>query len=75
VARHASVLGPGAPILNAYAEGVYDGLRLVTRLAARGRLRPESLGGGARQAGPARSPRVHLARADGLDLDVVPWVA
>jgi ABC-type branched-subunit amino acid transport system substrate-binding protein len=75
VARHASVLGPGAPILNAYAEGVYDGLRLVTRLAARGRLRPESLGGGARTAGPARSPRVHLARADGLDLDVVPWVA
>jgi urea transport system substrate-binding protein len=74
-ARHASVLGPSAPVLNNYAEGVYDGVRLVTRLAASGRLRPELLEEGAAAFRRARTPRVHLARADGLDLAVVPGVA
>lgn len=74
--RHARVLGPAAPVLNNYAEGVYDGLRLVTRLATAGELRPDLSAGtirAARDAVPA--PRVHLARADGLDLTVVPGVA
>jgi ABC-type branched-subunit amino acid transport system substrate-binding protein len=72
--RHARVLGPTAPVLNDYAVGVYDGLRLVARLAEGGRLRPELLDRGARVA---RAPihRMHLARADGLDLAVVAGVA
>lgn len=74
--RHARVLGPAAPVLNDYAVGVYDGLRLVAHLAEHGRLRPELLGGGARVAAvEAPTGRVHLARADGLDLGIVPGVA
>lgn len=77
--RHARLLGPTAPVLNNYAEGVYDGLRLVTRLAATGELRRELrrelLGVGGRGPQTAPAPQVHLARADGLDLAVVPGVA
>ena len=45
-ARHAArAAGPGA---DTYAEGVYDGLHLVARLAAAGTLHPEGLASGRR---------------------------
>jgi len=51
--RHARRSGPGAPVVCAYARGVYDGVRVAAALA------------GGRTLGSARSmPR--LARADGL---------
>jgi urea transport system substrate-binding protein len=52
--RHARRSGPGAPVVCAYARGVYDGVRLAAALAG-GRTLP---------AGRPSSPR--LARADGL---------
>jgi urea transport system substrate-binding protein len=74
--RHASLLGPQAPVLDSYAEGVYDGLHLVARLAAAGTLHPEGLASAAaRVLDGDRTRRVHLARAEGLGLTVVPGVA
>ncbi len=74
--RHASLLGPQAPVLDSYAEGVYDGLHLVARLAAEGSLRPEGLASAtARVVDVDRTRRVHVARAEGLGLTVVPGVA
>ena len=62
-------------MLDTYAEGVYDGVRLVAALAERGqpaagaaRVRPTAPGAAASGAG-SRTP-VHLARADGLEFDV-----
>lgn len=51
--RHARRSGPGAPVVCAYARGVYDGVRRTAGLA---------------DGRPGRSPRVapRLARADGL---------
>jgi urea transport system substrate-binding protein len=51
--RHASRSGPGAPVVCAYARGVYDGVQLAAALAG-GRPQPS------RQSAP------RLARADGL---------
>jgi urea transport system substrate-binding protein len=51
--RHARRSGPGAPVVCAYARGVYDGVRLAAALA----------GGRAPRSGRS-APR--LARADGL---------
>jgi urea transport system substrate-binding protein len=51
--RHARRSGPGAPVVCAYARGVYDGVRLAAALAAGRASRP-------RRSGP------RLARADGL---------
>jgi urea transport system substrate-binding protein len=51
--RHARRSGPGAPVVCAYARGVYDGVRLAVAMA----------GGRTVRAG---RPRVRLARADGL---------
>jgi urea transport system substrate-binding protein len=74
--RHAALLGPDAPVLDTYAEGVYDGLHLVAVLAADDALRPELIGpAAARVVGRHRTQRVHLARADGLEFSVVPGVA
>jgi ABC-type branched-subunit amino acid transport system substrate-binding protein len=74
--RHAALLGPQAPVLDTYAEGVYDGLKLVARLAADGDLTPGRIAAATERA-PDVEPdrRVHLARADGLQLAVVPGVA
>jgi ABC-type branched-subunit amino acid transport system substrate-binding protein len=72
--RHRDLFGPLAPVLNTYAEGVYDGLRLVAALADEGSLRAGLLGPAvARAVGRSAggSPRVHLARANGLGFDVV----
>jgi urea transport system substrate-binding protein len=76
-ARHRALLGPEAPVLDSYAEGVYDGLHLVASLASRQLLRPdlvgpavaETLAGGSRRGGAWGE--VHLARADGLAFEVV----
>ena len=38
--RHASLLGPQAPVLDSYAEGVYDGLHLVAGSRPRARCVP-----------------------------------
>ena len=73
-ARHRDLFGPGAPVLNTYAEGVYDGLRLVAALAEEGSLRPELLAPAAARAigrSGGGAARVHLARADGLGFHVV----
>jgi urea transport system substrate-binding protein len=51
--RHARRSGPGAPVVCAYARGVYDGVRMAAALADGRTLRPRR-----------SSPR--LARADGL---------
>jgi urea transport system substrate-binding protein len=72
--RHRDLFGPLAPVLNTYAEGVYDGVRLVAALADEGSLRPGLLAPAvARSLGRtgAHGQRVHLARADGLGFDVV----
>ena len=74
--RYASVIGPHAPVLDSYAESVYDGLHLVATLAARGSLSPERIAAATADVFDVRRTRqVHLARADGLELTVVPGVA
>ncbi len=68
--RHRAVFGPLAPVLNSYAEGVYDGVQLVAALAAEGSLAPELLARAAGRIGTGDGG-IHLARADGLGFDVV----
>ncbi|MFI6982137.1 substrate-binding domain-containing protein [Embleya sp. NPDC050154] len=86
--RHRSLFGAQAPVLDAYAEGLYDGLHLVAALAARDELAPDGLAAAVRRlfdADPAAArgawarsslgpPRrqVYLARAEGLDFVVLP---
>ena len=70
--RHAALLGPQAPVLDSYAEGVYDGLHLVLALARQGALRPDAMVPVARRLlEESRAQRVHLARADGFGFAVV----
>ena len=72
--RHRELFGAQAPVLNTYAEGVYDGVRLVAALADEGSLRADLVGpAAARTAGRAGATngRVHLARAEGLSFAVV----
>ncbi|MYW02220.1 acetamidase regulator, partial [Streptomyces sp. SID3343] len=75
-------------ILDAYAEGLYDGLHLVAALASRHALaaagldaavlrllRAEDAATRRAWAGSPLGPpprRVHLARAEGLDFAVIP---
>ncbi|RKT55797.1 ABC transporter substrate-binding protein [Saccharothrix australiensis] len=82
--RHRSLFGGRAPVLDAYAEGCYDGVHLVAALARSGGLTAGRAQAGAaallhraeRDAwsgaplGPPRSGGF-LARADGLDLRVI----
>ncbi|MBB5958017.1 ABC-type branched-subunit amino acid transport system substrate-binding protein [Saccharothrix tamanrassetensis] len=82
--RHRALFGGRAPVLDAYAEGCYDGVHLAAALAAAGRLTPAgaqpgtaallaSADRGAWAAAPLGPPRSggFLARADGLDLTVI----
>ncbi|MFI6156814.1 ABC transporter substrate-binding protein [Kitasatospora sp. NPDC051170] len=65
--RHRALCGPWAPVLDAYAVGLYEGLHLLASLAARCALDPYGL---RRAAGPlGRS--VHLARAEGPGFSVL----
>ena len=71
-ARHEALFGPEGPVLDTYAEGVYDGLHLVGALAREGVLRADLLGVGVARALARTGPDgVHLARADGLGFDIV----
>jgi urea transport system substrate-binding protein len=70
--RYHALFGPDAPVLDTYAEGVYDGLHLVARLAEADWLNPTDLASGsARLLAEEHGGGVHLACADGLDLAVV----
>ena len=69
--RHRAVLGPDAPVLDAYAEGVYDGVRLVTLLATEQALTPSRVANGAGRMGSTARRTPHLALADGLDFVVL----
>jgi urea transport system substrate-binding protein len=82
--RYTARFGPHAPVLNGYGEGCYDGVRLLAALAERaGTLATPALDAvadGTKVSGGrglfvlcdrhADQP-VHLARADGLDFDVL----
>ncbi|MGW4894527.1 ABC transporter substrate-binding protein [Kitasatospora sp. NPDC004240] len=86
--RHRALFGPEAPVLDAYAEGLYEGLHLLAALARRRELAVDGLalaadrllrGGDAADrwawAGAPGGPpggRVHLARAEGLGFTVLP---
>jgi ABC-type branched-subunit amino acid transport system substrate-binding protein len=70
--RHRAVLGPEAPVLDAYAEGVYEGVRLVTLLARQQALTPSRIAAGVASLRSVPRRDVHLALADGLDFAVVP---
>ncbi|GAA2087382.1 substrate-binding domain-containing protein [Kitasatospora saccharophila] len=70
--RHRALCGPWAPVLDAYAVGLYDGLHLLAALAARRALEPADL---VRAAAPllrAGRRTVHLARAEGPAFTVLP---
>ncbi|WP_257901211.1 ABC transporter substrate-binding protein [Saccharothrix obliqua] len=82
--RHRALFGGRAPVLDAYAEGCYDGVHLVAALARADRLTADRAQAGAAEllatanrhawsAAPLGPPRAggFLARADGLDLTVV----
>jgi len=82
--RHRALFGGRAPVLDAYAEGCYDGVHLAAALARSGALTAEgaqtgtaallgSADRGAWAAAPLGPPRSggYLARADGLDLTVI----
>ena len=83
-ARYTARFGPDAPVLNAHGQGAYDGVRLLAALAARaGTLAApavDEVADGTRVDG-GRGPfvlrdrhavqPVYLARANGLDLEVI----
>lgn len=68
--RHRALCGPWAPVLDAYAVGLYEGLHLLASLAGRRALDPYGLARAARALHAAR-PVVHLARAEGLGFSVL----
>ena len=71
--RHRALFGETAPVLDAYAEGVYDGVHLVASLAAEGLLRPDLAPSDVLRLtrGAGRGRTTHLARADGTDFTIV----
>jgi ABC-type branched-subunit amino acid transport system substrate-binding protein len=74
--RYRAMVGDAGPVLDAYAEGCYDGVHLLVALAAAGRLHAARSASWVRDgwAGtPFGPPRAggQLARADGLDLRVI----
>jgi urea transport system substrate-binding protein len=73
VERHRALFGAQAPVLDTYAEGVYDGMHLVAALASVDSLTPGRVVGATRRLASATAPRrgVHLALADGLEFAVV----
>jgi urea transport system substrate-binding protein len=69
--RHRALFGPEAPVLDTYAEGVYDGVRLVARLAGPDGPTPAPAATAAAPTTTAARSDVHLAVADGLEFSVV----
>lgn len=72
VERHRAVLGPDAPVLDTYAEGVYDGVHLVAQLAREQALTPSRVAAAAERHPALAQREAHLALADGLDFVVLP---
>ena len=70
--RHRAVLGPEAPVLDAYAQGVYDGVRLVALVAGERTPVPAHQAAGLERLATTTRRRAHLALADGLEFTVVP---
>lgn len=74
IERHVALFGPDAPVLDTYAEGVYDGVRLVAHLAERDALSVAGVDAARRSGGPGISELrrgVHLGRAQGYEFEVV----
>jgi len=69
--RYHGLHGPQAPVLDAYATGVYAGVRLVASLAADDLLSPHDVVEASRRRRPALAGEVHLGRAEGLQFEVV----
>ncbi|MFJ1757787.1 ABC transporter substrate-binding protein [Kitasatospora sp. NPDC088134] len=69
--RHRALCGPWAPILDAYAVGLYDGLHLLAELAGRRALEPSGLRAAAAPLLRALPRTAHLARAEGPDFAVL----
>ncbi|GAB2736990.1 ABC transporter substrate-binding protein [Nocardioides pakistanensis] len=70
--RYSGLFGPEAPVLDTYAEGIYDGVYLAVALAQESALTPDQIAPAtARLRGGLRSLPVHLGRADGLQFQVV----
>ncbi len=70
--RYQALFGTQAPVLDTYAEGVYDGVHLAVALADDDALTPYGLAPSvARLLGVGPSRPVHLARADGLEFRIV----
>ncbi|TDB85732.1 acetamidase regulator, partial [Actinomadura sp. KC216] len=83
--RHRAAFGANGPVLDAYAEGCYDGVHLLVALAAAGVLSAREATAAARRllagdgeaegwaCAPLGPPGAggYLARADGLDLTVI----
>lgn len=70
--RYDHLFGPEAPVLDTYAEGVYDGVHLAVALAQERSLTPEQIApAAARIRGGLRSLPVHLGQADGLQFRIV----
>ncbi|MFD8593390.1 substrate-binding domain-containing protein [Kitasatospora sp. NPDC059646] len=70
--RHRALCGPWAPVLDAYAVGLYEGLHLLAALADRHALEPHGLAGAAGRLLRGERRGVHLARAEGLGFAVLP---
>lgn len=70
--RYAALFGGEAPVLDTYAEGVYDGVHLAAALAKEGTLTPAEIAPAvARMRGGVLSRPVHLGVADGLQFRIV----
>lgn len=69
--RYHALHGPLAPVLDAYAESVYDGVRLVAALAVDHDLSPDRVVPASRRLLAAHGRAVHLARAEGLGFGAV----
>lgn len=70
--RYVQAFGDEAPVLDTYAEGVYDGIHLVAALASSGSLDPDQVLAAARRLRqPHHRAAAHLARAEGLGFQLL----
>ncbi len=69
--RYHALFGPEAPVLDSYAEGLYDGVHLVAALGTDGSLSPERLASATARRLAGASSDVYLARAEGFDFSVI----
>ncbi|MGW4379552.1 substrate-binding domain-containing protein [Kitasatospora sp. NPDC004531] len=69
--RHRALCGPWAPVLDAYAVGLYEGMQLLAALADRHALEPHGLTAAAARLLRGAPRAVHLARAEGPGFTVL----